>query len=77
MLTAVYVFVFNTAIGSFLKVCYCLKGKGKKWKVKDSARSETVFPLSSLTKEEHNNPFLVLQNAFRERTLQEFEFFLC
>lgn len=70
------VFVFYTAISSFLKVCYCLKGKGKKWKVKDSARPET-FHLSSLTKEEHDDPFLALQNAFKERTLQEFEFFLC
>jgi len=70
------VFVFYTAIGSFLKVCYCLKSKDKKWKVKESSRCETVFHLSSLTKEEYDNPFLVLQNAFEEKTLQEFEFFL-
>lgn len=70
------VFVFYTAVCSFLKVCYCLKAKDKKWKVKESSRSETVFHLSSLTKEEFDNPFLVLQNAFEEKTLQEFEFFL-
>jgi hypothetical protein len=69
-------FVFYTAIGTFLKVCYCLKGKDKKWKVKESSRSETVFHLSSLTKEEYDNPFLVLQSAFKERTLQQFEYFL-
>ena len=71
------VFAFYTAICSFLKVCYCLKEKNKKWKVKESSRGETVFHLSSLTKEEYDNPFLVLQNAFAEKTLQEFEFFLC
>lgn len=71
------VFVFYTAVYSFLKVCYCLKGKSKKWKVKESSRCETVFHLSSLTKEEFDNPFLVLQKAFEEKTLQEFEFFLC
>ncbi|MFB3386064.1 hypothetical protein [Flavobacterium sp. LAR06] len=71
------VFVFYTAIWSFLKVCYCLKEKGNKWKVKESSRCETVFHLSSLTKEEFDNPFLVLQNAFEKRTLQQFEFFLC
>jgi hypothetical protein len=71
------VFVFYTAICLFLKVCYVLKGKNKKWKVKESFRCETVFHLSSLTKEEYDNPFLVLQSAFEERTLQEFEFFLC
>jgi hypothetical protein len=71
------VFVFYTAISSFIKVCYILKGKSRKWKVKESTRSEDVFHLSSLTKEEFDNPFLVLQNAFEERTLQQFEFFLC
>jgi hypothetical protein len=70
------VFVFYTTVCSFLKVCYCLKAKDKKWKVKESSRSETVFHLSSLTKEEFDNPFLVLQNAFEEKTLHEFEFFL-
>lgn len=71
------VFVFYTAICSFLKVCYCLKDKNKKWKVKESSRCETVFHLSSLTKEEYDNPFLVLQNAFEASTLQQFEFFIC
>jgi hypothetical protein len=71
------VFIFYTAICSFLKVCYCLKEKSKKWKVKESSRCETVFHLSSLTKQEYDNPFLVLQNAFEEKTLQQFEFFLC
>ena len=69
-------FVFYTAICSYLKICYCLKGKNKKWKVKDSSRIETVFHLSSLTKAEYDNPFLVLQNAFEEKTLKDFEYFL-
>jgi len=71
------VFVFYTAVCSFLKVCYCLKKKSKKWKVKDSLRSETVFHLSSLTKEEYENPFRVFQKAFAKKTLEEFQLFLC
>jgi hypothetical protein len=71
------VFVFYTAIRSFLKVCYCLQEKSKKRKVKTSFRSETVFHLSSLTKEEYDNPFIVFQKAFDEKTHEEFEFFLC
>ncbi|TPG45335.1 hypothetical protein [Flavobacterium pectinovorum] len=70
------VFVFYTAVNSFLKVCYCLQQKSKKWKVKDSLRSETVFPFSSLTKQEYDNPFMVFQKAFAEKTLEEFESFL-
>jgi hypothetical protein len=70
------VFVFYTVVKSFLRVCYCLQHKSKKWKVKESMRSETVFHLSSLTKEEYENPFIVFQKAFEEKTLEEFELFL-
>jgi len=70
-------FAFFTAINSFLKVCYCLQKKSKKWKVKPSLRCETAFQLSSLTKEEYDNPFMVFQKAFDEKTPKEFEFFLC
>jgi hypothetical protein len=71
------IFVFYTAINIFLKVCYCLQKKSKKWKVTTSLCSETTFHLSSLTKEEYDNPFIVFQKAFDENTLEEFESFLC
>lgn len=70
------VFVFYTAISSFVKICYCLKGKDKTWNVKESSRSDTVFHLTSLTKMEHDHPFTVLQKAFGELTLQQFDYFL-
>jgi len=70
------VFVFYTVFRSFLKFCNYLKEKTKKWKVKASSRSETVFHLSSLKKEEYDNPLLVFQKAFEEKTLEEFEIFL-
>ncbi|QOG01183.1 hypothetical protein [Flavobacterium sp. MDT1-60] len=70
-------FVFYTAINSFVKVCYGLQQKSKKWKVTAPLHSETVFHLSSLTNEEYENPFIVFQKAFDEKTLEEFEFFLC
>ncbi|UTN02816.1 hypothetical protein L0669_15935 [Flavobacterium bizetiae] len=71
------VFVFYTALSYFIKVCYALKKKNKKWKVKASLHSETVFDLSSLTKQEYENPFIVFQKAFNKKTPKEFEFFLC
>lgn len=70
------VFVLYTAFSFFIKVCYCLQKKGKKWKVTASLRSEKVFHFSSLTKEEYDNPFIVFQKAFDEITLEEFGFFL-
>lgn len=70
------VFVLYIAFSFFFKVCYCLKEKSKKWKVTASLRSEKSFNISSLTKEEYENPFMVFQKAFEERTLDEFDFFL-
>ena len=70
------VFVFYTAVCSLLKACYCLQKKSKKWKVKATLRSETVFHLTSLTEEEYDNPFMVFQKAFDEKTPEQFEFFL-
>ncbi|TDW51649.1 hypothetical protein EV144_101325 [Flavobacterium sp. 270] len=71
------VFVLYNVVKSFIKVCYCLNKKSKKWKVADSLSCETVFHLSTLTKEEYDNPFIVFQKAFEVRTLKEFELFLC
>lgn len=70
------VFVFYTAVCSLLKACYSLQKKSKKWKVKEALRSETLFHLSSLTKEEYDNPFMVFQKTFDVKTLEQFEFFL-
>ncbi len=70
------VFILYSVLKSFLRVCYCLKEKSKKWNVKESLPQEKAFHLSSLTKEEYDNPFIVFQNAFNEKTLQEFELFL-
>ncbi|MBE8724424.1 hypothetical protein [Flavobacterium hungaricum] len=70
------IFILYSVVKSFLKVCYCLKKKSKKWKIKKSLRSEKVFHLSSLTKEEYDNPFMVFEKAFEVKTLEEFELFL-
>lgn len=71
------VFIFYNAVSSFIKVCYGINEKSKKWKVKESLRTENVFHLSSLTEEEYENPFLVFQKAFNEITPEKYESFLC
>lgn len=71
------VFILYTAFRSLLKACYCLQEKSKKWKIKESLHSETTFEPCSLTKQECDNPFSTFQNAFDEKTLEEFDFFLC
>ena len=71
------VFVFYTTLRSFLKACFCLQYKRKKWKVKQSSDCKSILHQGSLTKEEYANPFTVFQIAFAENSLDEFEFFLC
>lgn len=70
------VFILYTVLRSFLKVCYCLKKKSKKWNVQMPECPEKVFRYSSLTKEEYDNPFEVFQKAFEVKTIEEFELFL-
>ena len=43
----------------------------------ESLHDEALFPLSSLTKEEYEDPFIVFQKTFDEKTPEEFESFLC
>ncbi|TRX38132.1 hypothetical protein FNW52_04310 [Flavobacterium sp. ZT3R18] len=70
------VFVFYTALRSFLKACYCLQSKSRKWKVKGSSENWSILHQASLTRVEYGDPFIVFQKAFVELTLDEFEFFL-
>ena len=70
------VIVFYTALRSFLKVCFLLQYKNKKWKVKKPSDCMSKLHLASLTMEEYENPFLVFQRVFAEKTIDEFEFFL-
>lgn len=71
------VFLFYTIIRSFLKACFYLKDKGKKWKLKQEPDCKSILHQGSLTREEYANPFTVFQIAFAENSLDEFEFFLC
>lgn len=72
-----HVFVIYTALSSFIKVCNCLKRKSRKWQVKGSGDYSSIVHLAALSKEEYKNPFKVFQKAFEEKSLEQFEFFLC
>lgn len=71
------IFIMYTAFRSFLKACFSLKSKSKKWKVRKAQEKWSILEQASLTSEEYQNPFLVFQKAFAEKTLEEYEFFLC
>ncbi|WP_066439957.1 hypothetical protein [Chryseobacterium sp. CCH4-E10] len=70
------VFDFYKSMRSFLRACYCLQSKSKKWKIKNTPNEWFIIGQASLTSEEYQNPFTVFHKAFSEKTLEEFEFFL-
>jgi len=70
-------FTLYTVFRSFLKACFSLKTKDKKWKVRKAPQKWSILGQASLTREEYQNPFLVFQKAFDEKTPDEFDFFLC
>lgn len=70
-------FIIYTAFRSFLKACFSLKTKDKKLKVRKAPEKWSILGQASLTSEEYQNPFLVFQKAFDEKTPDEFDFFLC
>lgn len=72
-------FVLYTAFRSFLRACYRLQFKGHQWKLKATEPVEAgcKLYLGSLTVEEFGDPFAVFKNAFAEKSLAEYDYFLC
>lgn len=73
------IFLLYTAFRSFLRSCYRLQFKGHQWKMKETEPVEagSKLYLASLTVEEYQDPFAVFKNAFEEKSLEEYDFFLC
>lgn len=73
------IFVFYTALRSFIRACYRLQFKTHQWKVKadETLQKYSKLCLGSLTEEEFQNPFTVFEKAFTEKSLEEYDFFLC
>ncbi|MFD2939713.1 hypothetical protein [Flavobacterium notoginsengisoli] len=70
------VLVFRSAFSSFVKACFLLQYKNRKWKVKESCACKSKLDMASLTEQEYENPFTVFQKAFEQNTIDKFEFFL-
>lgn len=71
------VFMMYMEFRSFVKACYVLQDKNRKWKVADVVPLKSVLRQASLSLEEYKNPFLAFKNAFAAQSLIDYEFFLC
>ena len=71
-------FMCYLAVRSLLRAAVSLQKNSKKWKLKNrSLKSNSELHKGSLTAAEYKDPFVVFRNAFAEKSVQEFEFFLC
>jgi len=69
------IFHYYLCMRSFIRASYVLQFKAEKWKVKHPPKFPSKLLQGSLSDEEYRKPFLVFEKAFKEFTLQEFEYF--
>ncbi len=70
------IFQFHQAMRSFIRAGYLMMLKERKWAV--NTQPEQVSPLlfGLLSEKEYQNPLLVFQQAFREYSIKEFNYFM-
>ena len=70
------IFIFYIAIRSFYKACYFLQFSKIKCKSSEPYEWKSSLHQASLSRDEYDNPMLVFERAFKEKTLDEFDLFL-
>lgn len=71
-------FMCYLAVRSLLRAAVSLQQNSKKWKLKNrNLKSNSELHKGSLMAAEYKDPFVVFRNAFAEKSVQEFEFFIC
>ncbi|WP_353146339.1 hypothetical protein [Chryseobacterium sp.] len=70
------IFQFHQSMRSFIRAGYLIMLKERKWAV--NTQPEPVSPLlfGLLSEKEYQNPLLVFQQAFREYSIKEFDYFM-
>lgn len=70
------IFHFRQSMQSFIRAGYLITLKEKKWAA--NTQMEQTFPLllGLLSEKEYQNPLLVFKKAFREYSVQEFDYFM-
>ena len=70
------IFHFYLCIRSFVRASYLIQFKSEKWKLNDPPEYKSPLLQGFLSDEEYRDPFLVFQRAFKEFSLEEFEYFI-
>jgi len=67
---------FHQSLCIFIREGYMISKKAKKWKVNAACDIGSPMMKSSLSDKEYENPILVFKRAFKEYSIQEFDYFI-
>ncbi|MGH1516590.1 hypothetical protein [Chryseobacterium sp. JK1] len=67
---------FHQSLCIFIHEGYMISKKAKKWKVNAAPYISSPMMKGSLSDKEYENPFLVFSRAFKEYSIQEFDYFI-
>ncbi|MGG7468792.1 hypothetical protein ACVVIH_07565 [Chryseobacterium arthrosphaerae] len=70
------IFEFYQSMRSFIRACYLIILKERKWTVDTKTEKISPWVLGLLSEKEYRNPLLVFKKAFREYTFKEFDYFI-
>ncbi len=69
-------FHFRQSMQSFIRAGYLITLKEKKWAANTQLEDVSPLVLGLLSEKEYQNPLLVFKKAFREYSVQEFDYFM-
>ncbi|WP_294317598.1 hypothetical protein [uncultured Chryseobacterium sp.] len=70
------IFHFHQALRSFVRACYAIKLKEWTWKMNSNPESFSPLMQASLSDEEYLNPTLVMEKAFAEYSIKDFDYYI-
>ncbi|HBV16643.1 hypothetical protein [Chryseobacterium carnipullorum] len=70
------IFHFRQSMQSFVRAGYLITLKEKKWAGNTQLEDISPLVLGLLSEKEYRNPLLVFKKAFREYSVQEFDYFM-
>jgi len=68
------IFHFHQALRSFVRACYAIRLKEEKWSITTHPEKRSPLLQASLSYEEYLNPTVVLQKAFAEYSIKDFDY---
>lgn len=70
------IFHFRQSMQSFIRAGYLITLKKNRWTVSTQPENVSPLVLGLLSEKEYQNPLLVFKKAFKEYSIQEFDYFM-